>query len=192
MTQRFRENTVVMPTWMCPRSVFDAVGGFNEGGKGTPEDMIFFYHHLRLGGALAKVHEQLLMYRYHEECTSFSVPPETIWQLRLTEFERAVVDGWDAGFCIWGAGKEGRRLYRTLSKANQNKVTAFCDVDPKKLAQGTYNSESNRGRRIPIIHFRDATPPFVLCVKGDRTDGEFEQNVRSLGLEEGVDFWHFS
>ncbi|XP_033100312.1 UDP-GlcNAc:betaGal beta-1,3-N-acetylglucosaminyltransferase-like protein 1, partial [Anneissia japonica] len=41
--------TVLMPTWFCSRKVFDNVGGFDESGKGTPEDLLFFIKHLELG-----------------------------------------------------------------------------------------------------------------------------------------------
>ena len=64
-TQIYTSNgpTVVMPTWLCHRSLFDKVGGFDEGGKGVPEDYIFFLKHLELGGKLLRVDEVLLMYR---------------------------------------------------------------------------------------------------------------------------------
>lgn len=41
--------------------------------QGTPEDLIFFYDHLRRGGRLVKVEEPLLLYRYHPAATTFSV-----------------------------------------------------------------------------------------------------------------------
>lgn len=62
-----------MPTWFCHRSVFDKVGGFSEDGKGTPEDLIFFYRHLDLGGKLFRVDEPLVIYTYHITATTFSI-----------------------------------------------------------------------------------------------------------------------
>lgn len=44
---------------------------------------------------------------------------------------------------------------------------------------------------MPIVHFREASAPFVTCVALDRTDGAFESNLASLNLREGVDFYHF-
>ena len=41
--------------------------------QGVPEDLIFFYRHLELGGGLYRVDKDLLMYRYHPEATSFSI-----------------------------------------------------------------------------------------------------------------------
>lgn len=54
--QRFRECTLAKPTWLMTRGAYTNVpGGFDEGGRGTPEDLIFLYGHLEQGGALAKV-----------------------------------------------------------------------------------------------------------------------------------------
>merc|ERR1712072_456764 len=106
MFQRFRELTVLMPTWFTPRSVFDAVGGFDESGKGTPEDLIFFYKHLSLGGTLSKVcGDPLLMYRYHENMTSFAVPSSTIWAHRLNAIQTDVLSQLDQ-FSIWSVGRD--------------------------------------------------------------------------------------
>lgn len=49
------------------------VGGFSEEGAGTPEDLIFFFHHLRLGGRVLRHDDELLVYRYHPHATTFSV-----------------------------------------------------------------------------------------------------------------------
>lgn len=43
------------------RLAYDNVpNGFDESGRGTPEDMIFMYRHLEHGGSLGKVSEILL------------------------------------------------------------------------------------------------------------------------------------
>lgn len=49
------------------------VGGFDETGKGTPEDLIFFYRHLDLKGGIHRVDQVLLVYRYHPLQTTFSI-----------------------------------------------------------------------------------------------------------------------
>lgn len=62
-THRFREVTIIQPTWYLSREVFDAVGGYLPD-MDQPEDMVFFYKHLSLGGGLYKVPKELLYYRY--------------------------------------------------------------------------------------------------------------------------------
>ena len=46
------------------------VGDFDEG---KAEDLIFFYKHIEGGGGLAKVEEELQVYRYHDAQASFHV-----------------------------------------------------------------------------------------------------------------------
>lgn len=96
----------------------------------------------------------------------------------------------DADFVHWfflvGTGMDGR-----LTADLQKRVAGFIDVDTEKV--GTVYAHHG-GQSVPIIHFRDARArewPFVVCVAMDRTDGRLEANIRSLGLQEGYDYWHF-
>ncbi|XP_026108197.1 UDP-GlcNAc:betaGal beta-1,3-N-acetylglucosaminyltransferase-like protein 1 isoform X1 [Carassius auratus] len=186
--------TVIMPTWFCSRDWFEEVGLFDEGGKGVPEDLLFFYQSLRRGGHVIRVDECLLVYRYHEHAATHSVLEETIWSLRVHFLQERVLSQW-ASFTVWNAGKQGRRLYRSLSPTNQKKVKAFCDVDENKIQKGFYTYEESKERpkpRIPVLHFTNASPPFIVCVKLDMTEGVLEENLRSLQLKEGLHYYHFS
>ncbi|XP_027481937.1 UDP-GlcNAc:betaGal beta-1,3-N-acetylglucosaminyltransferase-like protein 1 isoform X5 [Zalophus californianus] len=186
--------TVIMPTWFCSRAWFSHVGPFDEGGQGVPEDLLFFYNHLRKGGGVVRVDQSLLLYRYHPDAATHSVLETTIWTHRVRFLEERVLPHW-AAFTIWNAGRQGRRLYRSLAAGTRRKVVAFCDVDENKIRKGFYCHEDSQERpkpRVPILHFRAARPPFVICVKLDLTGGAFENNLRSLHLQEGRDFLHFS
>ncbi|KAF4075473.1 hypothetical protein AMELA_G00234840 [Ameiurus melas] len=165
--------TVVMPTWFCSRRWFHKVGPFDEGGKGVPEDLLWFYQSLRRGGGVIRVDECLLIYRYHEHAATHSVLEETIWKLRVDFLEERVLGQWDS-FTVWNAGKQGRKLYRSLASTNQKKVKAFCDVDENKIKKGFYTYEESKKRpkpRVPVLHYRDSSPPFIVCVKLDMTGG---------------------
>lgn len=186
--------TLIMPTWFCHRSVYNKAGGFSEGGKGVPEDLIFFLRHLELGGGLCRVDADLLMYRYHPGATTFSIHEDTIWKIRMEYIQKQVLDKWES-FTIWNAGKQGKKFYRNLLTTNQRKVAAFCDVDPKKIKCGAYIYHESKEKikpTVPIVHFQSAKPPFIICMKLDLTGGEFEKNLASLNLKEGVDFFHFN
>merc|ERR1712189_112183 len=119
-------------------------------------------------GKLHRVDETLLLYRYHASAASFSVHEDTIWNFRMAFLEKHVLKHWPV-FTIWNAGKQGRRFYRSLAEEYRAKVLALCDVDEKKIAKGEYRcellKENNKVPVIPIVHFRDAKPPFVICVK---------------------------
>nr|XP_045231473.1 UDP-GlcNAc:betaGal beta-1,3-N-acetylglucosaminyltransferase-like protein 1 isoform X13 [Macaca fascicularis] len=171
--------------------------------QGVPEDLLFFYEHLRKGGGVVRVDQSLLLYRYHPRAATHSVLETTIWTHRVRFLEEQALPRW-AAFTIWNAGKQGRRLYRSLTAASQRKVVAFCDfcacpqvvafcdfcacpqvvafcdfcacpqvvafcdVDENKIRKGFYCHEDSQERpkpRIPILHFRAARPPFIICVK---------------------------
>ncbi|KAJ3635200.1 hypothetical protein MTP99_008125 [Tenebrio molitor] len=186
--------TIIMPTWFCHRTVFEKVGGFSEEGAGTPEDLIFFYKHLDLEGKICRINQCLLIYTYHPNATTFSIEESIIWQIRLDRLQRIILNKWEK-FTIWNAGKQGRKFYNSLSEEHQKKVLALCDVDEKKIGKKyiSFNPETrHNGRPLDIIHFRKAVPPFVICVKIDLTNGEFEKNLLSLQLIENVDYVLFS
>lgn len=182
--------TLLMPTWFCHRSVYEKVGGFDETGKGTPEDLIFFYSHLDLGGDLHRVDEELLIYTYHKGAATFSVGRERIWQIQLERLQSHILPSWKR-FIVWNAGKAGRKLVRSLNQENLNKVEAFCDVDENKINTNVELYCPLRRKvliSVPVIHFSEAKPPLIICVKLDMTNGQFEQNLKSMNLIEGIDY----
>ncbi|XP_030751484.1 UDP-GlcNAc:betaGal beta-1,3-N-acetylglucosaminyltransferase-like protein 1 [Sitophilus oryzae] len=186
--------TVIMPTWFCHRMVFQRNGGFFETRKGCPEDLVFFNKHLDLGGRICRVDEVLLIYTFHPNQTTFSIDEETIWNLRLERLEKVILANWPK-FTIWNAGKQGRKFYNSLSNENREKVLAFCDVDLNKIGK-KYTAfdaiERKFKHEVDIIHFRNAIPPFVICIKIDLTEGVFEKNLKTLNLKEGTDYVMFS
>ncbi|XP_049872208.1 UDP-GlcNAc:betaGal beta-1,3-N-acetylglucosaminyltransferase-like protein 1 [Pectinophora gossypiella] len=186
--------TILMPTWFCHRSVYDRVGGFVETGCGTPEDLIFFYAHLDAGGDVFRVNEELVIYTYHEGAATFSVSRDSIWNIQLNKLEQCVFPNWEY-FTVWNAGKAGRKLVRSLNKETLKKVKSFCDVDIKKVGR-TIELYCPVKRtvdiKLPVIHFTQAKPPLLICVKLDLTDGQFENNLKSLNLVEGKDYILFS
>lgn len=186
--------TLLMPTWFCHRSVYDQVGGFDESGAGTPEDLIFFYKHIDLGGYLHRVDEELVIYTYHEGAATFSVKRECIWHIQLERLQRLVLPNWSS-FTVWNAGKAGRKFVRALLPENLEKVHAFCDVDSKKIGRSVelYCPFKRKVlKRIPVVHFTATKLPIIICVKLDLTNGEFESNLASLNLIEGVDYILFN
>ncbi|XP_038402123.1 UDP-GlcNAc:betaGal beta-1,3-N-acetylglucosaminyltransferase-like protein 1 isoform X7 [Canis lupus familiaris] len=188
-------NTVTQDDVMMPQRVrLQLDAATRHPTSGVPEDLLLFYNHLRKGGGVVRVDQSLVLYRYHPDAATHSVLETTIWTHRVRFLEERVLPRW-AAFTIWNAGRQGRRLYRNLSAGARRKVVAFCDVDENKIRKGFYcyeDSEEAPKPRVPILHFRAARPPFVICVKLDLTGGEFEANLRSLHLQEGRDFLHFS
>jgi len=189
--------TLIAPTWFLSRRLFDALNGFDETNPiGFPEDYDFFLRAIDLGTEMIRVNESLVIYRYHNACASFGVPEETIWRMRLAALENRVLAGWQE-FTIWNAGKQVRRLYRSLTDENRKKVIAFCDVDEKKLKQGWYECFDEKTRtisaRIPIRSLQSVVPPFIICVKLDMTNGDLENYLANQkSWMEGREYVHFS
>ena len=168
--------------------------------------------HVARGGALHRVDEPLVLYRYHAAAASHAIPRRTIHLHRVRAIEEQVrslhvpcmyhacacamhipraigeqvLRGWPS-FSIWGAGRDGREFFKALRPEMRSRVAAFCDVDPNKVGTPYQYFEWF----VPVVHFRDVRPPFVTCVALDRTGGAFEANLASLGLTEGVDYFLF-
>ena len=184
LLHRFRECTLLMPTWFMARGTFVRGGGFREE---KCEDLLFLLAHAGRGGALHRVDgEPLVLYRWHADAATHSIPRAVVHRHRVAAIEAQVLAHWPR-FTIWGAGRDGRAFFKALAPETRARVAAFADVDPKKVGTDYQFFE----HRVPVVHFAAAAPPFVLCVALDRTDGAFEANLASLKLTEGTDYFHF-
>jgi len=216
--EQYREVTLIQPTWCLARSTFDAAGGY---GAGLCEDLRFFHSHLDGGGHLLKAGGgPLVVYRQTAGSVCGTLSRRDLLRARLAAFERRVLGGPDAArwssFMLWGAGRDGRNVYNDLSPAARQRVAAFVDVDPAKIGTpylyvpdapppppeegggggGGGGPRKKKRKRVatavPVLHFSEVKPPFLVCVAMGRTDGALERNVASLGYVEGQDYWHFS
>ena len=111
MLHRFRECTLLMPTWFMARAVFEAGGGFREE---KCEDLLFLLAHAGRGGALHRVDgEPLVLYRWHADAATHSIPRAVVHRHRVAAIEAQVLAHWPR-FTIWGAGRDGRASSRRL------------------------------------------------------------------------------
>jgi len=138
------------------------------------------------------------MYRHSSDNSSLSskTPRKLIMRLRLLAFEDRVLSQWTGDFVVWGAGRDGKEFIKQLSPEALKRVTFIVDVDEKKIKAGYHHRD--RDIHIDVKHFSvlkeggNKTLPVVVCVAMYRTGGKLEENVRSIGREEGVDLWHFN
>ena len=116
--------TVCQPTWFFHRSIYERQHCY-IGKRGDPEDQIFFLRHiLEFKGRVARVEgEPLVVYRMHDQCMTQMIESETMWRVRLQFLERYILNVKWTGrpFSIWSAGKQGRKLFRSLSPANRDR-----------------------------------------------------------------------
>lgn len=136
--QMFREATIAQPTWAMTLARFDALGGYSVNER--CEDLYLLYRHVERGGRLVRVDQVLTRYRYNLAGASHAIGWLDLLSAKMRAFERLVLEKHVTGtFCIWGAGRDGKRFFRALSDRWQRRVAAFCDVDEAKLKQGVFN-----------------------------------------------------
>lgn len=194
LLERFREVTLIQPTWFFHRDVWVAAGKYDEDDEQC-DDLRFFHRHLARGGQLFRVDCPLVKWRHGFHGLSASTPRQTLVRWRVRAFAAAVLRDW-ARFSVWGAGRDAKAFVNALcdlDPAFESRIVAMHDVDAKKLAAERYINGRRSFQIKPVAEIR---PPFVICVALDRTSGALEAVVASiassLGLAEGVDFWHFN
>lgn len=154
-------------------------------GCGVPEDLHFLYAAMKHGFNLLKLGPpSLICYRFHSSMTSLTIHRRTLLDVRVRAFEELVLakEGWREGFAIWNSGRDGKDVYKRLSEKGKSLVTMWGDVSPRKIGK----VQSGK----PVVHFTQLTPPIACCVVLDRDGREFEQNLASLNLRQGVEYVH--
>lgn len=118
----------------------------------------------------------------------------TIFEIRLQHLLKNVLNRppWSSGFTIWNAGKAGKQFFKSLPSSHRSLVKAFCDVDVKKVGK-SYRQYDPKLRKevsapVPIISYKVAQPPLIICMKLNLTNGDFEKNLKSLNLVEGMHY----
>ena len=120
----------------------DGNWGFVEaGGAHNAEDLRFWLALAARGGLFARAAgpggAPLLTYRHHAASAvgSRGVPRELLFTLRVEALQAQLLPTppWRAGFTIWSAGREGRRLYRAL-RSDWRKVLSLSILPPSPLS----------------------------------------------------------
>uniref|UniRef100_A0A7S1NUZ4 Uncharacterized protein n=1 Tax=Eutreptiella gymnastica TaxID=73025 RepID=A0A7S1NUZ4_9EUGL len=192
---RFKEVTLLMPTWFIKKDDFLASGMFQE----QPcEDLLFLYAHVSRGGKLFKVPEPLTVYRYHEQALTQrksgfgAIPRKLLLKHRTAAFEKQVLPGWGR-FSIWSCGRDGKEFFKNTCPETQQKVVCFADVDPAKVGKDYFHVPLQL--RVPIVHVMEVVPPVIILVASNRDNGfqeKFAQwRAKWPDAQEGVDYWHF-
>ena len=184
-SHRFRCITLIQPTWFFHRSIWERVGGYEEKYPAHPEDLVFFHAHLKLGGLLHKLEDSLVKYRYSPGSASSKIHRLSLLEHRLRFLEETVLPSWPS-FSIWGAGRDGRRVFMALQQHNQQKVKVMADISPAMIGKTYTNCWTLQ--QVPIVHFSEITAPFITCVSPDRYP-EFVENLKQLGFQESIDYY---
>lgn len=196
--ERFREVTLLQPTWFFHRDLWRKAGGYDED-REMCDDYRFFHRHLDAGGKLFRLDVPLVLYRHTQGSLSTSTSRRVLVRWRVRAFATAVLAASDwQSFSVWGAGRDAKEFVNALcdlDPAHADRILGLFDVDPKKIAAKQYVSPRTgcTFKIYPISHLR---PPIAVCVALHRTNGAFEACVdrvaRDLKLVEGRNYWHLN
>ena len=190
--ERFRECTLVQPTWFFHRDAWNKAGRYDDDG-GTCDDLRFFLRHVGRGGSLHRVEEDLVVYTLSDGLSSMT-HRKALVRCRVAAFSTQILDGdWKGRkIHVWGAGRDGRCFLNELDALGRvNAVEALYDVDEAKI--GRYHNGAT-GLSMPVRHVDEIRAPFVVCVS--MRNPELVSFVRAaakrLGAIEGTDYYHFN
>eukprot|EP00439_Symbiodinium_sp_Y106_P018382 s206_g2.t1 len=192
-SQRFREVTLLHPTWMYHRRIWERVGGYTQD-TAVGEDIVFFHKHLEADGLLLRVPRPLLRYRCHPGQRSWRLPRRAVQDAKVAAFQRQILvaEPWNRGFGVLGAGRDARDFVKALSDDARKLVTEFYEVDKNKWGKWISVAQADGSLwHMPIVPQQWLTTPFVVCVALERGFGVIEAIKRDApAAREGVDYFH--
>ena len=190
--ERFRECTLVQPTWFFHRALWENAGGYDADGE-TCDDLRFFLRHVGRGGRLFRVEEDLVVYTLSEGLSSMTHRKELV-RCRVAAFSTQILDGVWKGrkIHVWGAGRDGRCFLNELALLGRaSTVEALYDVDEAKI--GKYHNGAT-GLSMPVRHVDEIRAPFVVCVsmRNPQLVAYVQAAAKRLGAIEGTDWFQFN
>lgn len=190
--ERFRECTLIQPTWFFHIDLWERAGRYDDDGQAC-DDLRFFLRHVGRGGLLHRVEEALVVYTLSEGLSSVTHRKDLV-KCRVAAFATQILDGPWAGqkIHVWGAGRDGRCFLNELAQLGRAScVEALYDVDARKI--GTYHNGAT-GLSKPVYPVDDVKVPFVVCVslRNPVVRAYVVEVAARLGAVEGVDYFHFN
>ena len=190
--ERFRECTLIQPTWFFHRDLWRNAGRYDADGEPC-DDLRFFLRHVGRGGLLRRVEEDLVVYTLSDGLSSMTHRKDLV-KCRVAAFSTQILDGdWKGRkIHVWGAGRDGRCFLNELALMGRaDAVEALYDVDSAKL--GTYHNGAT-GLSMPVRHVDEIRAPFVVCVsmRNPELVSFVRAAARRLGAIEGTDYFMFN
>ena len=135
----FIECPLAHPTFMLPRALLEAAGGYRS--RGWPEDYDLLLRLWRRGTRLAKVPEPLFLWREAPGRTSRTHPDyraDAFRRCKAHHLRHSYLAG-DHPALVWGAGPFGKLLARELL-ALGTPLRGFVDLSPRRIGQVIYGA----------------------------------------------------
>jgi glycosyltransferase involved in cell wall biosynthesis len=185
------ESPLAHPSIMMRRSWLDQVGVYEE--HGWPEDYDLWLRLHLAGAKLAKVPEVLLSWREHPgrlTRTDSRYSIENFLRAKAYYLCQSLIRERDALF-VWGAGRTGRSFSKHLL-AEGASITAFLDIDPKKIGRRLHDRPVLPAEDLPLWWKRYERPILLAAVGAKGARSIIRGHLTSRGFQETVDWWAVS
>lgn len=185
----FVESPLVHPSILIRREWLDRVGVYQDN-CGWAEDYDLWLRLYLAGAQFAKLPEVLLDWRESPQRLTRKDPRYSLENfLRAKAYYLARGPLRDRGaLFIWGAGMTGRRLSKHLLRQGLP-LTAFIDIDPKKIGRTLRGLPILAPEELPIWWARSTSPALLVTVGARGARQLIRERLISLGLVEGCDWW---
>jgi glycosyltransferase involved in cell wall biosynthesis len=178
----FVESPFVHPGIMTRRSILNDLGGYQD--FGWPEDYDLWLRMAAAGVQFYRLPQTLLLWRDHPERATRTMQEYEADAFRackchhlLNSFLKNIPD-----VVIAGAGLEARAWQRLLAAAEVG-VSAWLDVDPKKIGRILHNAPIITPEQLDL---KGRKMIVAIGVRGARE--QFRSVAKSRGWQEGMDF----
>ncbi|MCJ7716021.1 MAG: glycosyltransferase [Anaerolineales bacterium] len=184
----FVESPIANPSAAFRKSWIDRAGGYQD--HGWPEDYDLWLRLYLAGARFAKIPRVLLEWREHPERLThqdsrYSV--ENFLRAKAHFLAKGPARDRDGVF-IWGAGMTGRRISKHLVREGLP-VTAFIDVDPKKIGSTRRGKPIISKEELPSLWKEFQNPILLAAVRARKALPLIRENLSELNLVEGKDWW---
>ena len=144
----FVECPIPHPTFMMPRDVFQAVGGYRD--QGWPEDYDLVLRLWQQGAQFAKPEPTLLHWRNRPmrlSMTDQRYGEKAFRALKRHFLLATILQNADSRFYQWGAGEVGKKWLREWTQPPE----AVVDINPRKIGRAIHG--------VPVIPPEQLPPP---------------------------------
>ena len=184
--ERFAESPIAHPSVMFRKKAVDEVGGYRD--CGWPEDYDLWLRLFERGDVFVKVPRLLQFWRESPDRlsrTDSRYSSDAFLRCKAHFFARGpAAEG--KTVILWGAGPNGKRLYRYLGEEGIV-VRAIIDIDPAKIGRQIRGTPVVAPETLPDL-LDDRT--IVVAAVGSRGARQLiRERLTGFGLREGQDFW---
>ncbi len=184
--ERFAESPIAHPSVMFRKTAVDDIGGYRD--SGWPEDYDLWLRLFEIGTVFAKVPRLLQFWRESPERLSRTDPrysSDAFLRCKAHFFARGP-GATGKTVILWGAGPNGKRLYRYLSEEGVV-IRAIIDIDPAKIGRQVRGTPVVAPETLPDL--LDERTIVVAAVASRGARQLIRCRLIEAGLIEGQDFW---